>query len=116
MSSSHKPFLNFFRTICIIDFFLSIVRDANRDFGHGDRIGKPIVLAPAMNTGMWQHPLTQSHLQAVKSFWNNSKGDNQIMIIEPKAESTLACGEIGTGAMADLQHIVKGVRELLEEK
>lgn len=38
------------------------------------------------------------------------------MIIEPKAESTLACGEIGPGAMADIQRIVERVKELLEEK
>lgn len=86
------------------------------DFGHGDRLGKPLVLAPAMNTGMWQHPLTQCHLQTIKSFWNSSKGVNQIMIIEPKVESTLACGERGTGAMAEVHHIVEGVKKLLKEQ
>jgi phosphopantothenoylcysteine synthetase/decarboxylase len=38
------------------------------------------------------------------------------MIIEPKVDSTLACGERGTGAMADIQHIVEGVKKLLKEK
>jgi hypothetical protein len=100
----------------LIDCSLFILRRENRDFGHGDRLGKPLVLAPAMNTGMWQHPLTQCHLQTIKSFWNSSKGVNQIMIIEPKVESTLACGERGTGAMAEVHHIVEGVKKLLKEQ
>ena len=40
------------------------------DFGHGKRPGKPVVLAPAMNTAMWEHPLTQSQLTTLQSFWN----------------------------------------------
>ena len=28
------------------------------DFGHGDRPGKPIIMAPAMNSAMYQHPVS----------------------------------------------------------
>ncbi len=68
-----------------------------------------------MNTGMLQHPLTKSHLQLLKSFWNSSRGRNKVIITEPKAESKLACGDVGAGAMADVQCIVDTVKHLLEE-
>ncbi|CAB9510958.1 Phosphopantothenoylcysteine decarboxylase [Seminavis robusta] len=46
------------------------------DFGHGTRPGKPIILAPAMNTAMYNHPLTQRHLSTVQGFWKEHSNDN----------------------------------------
>jgi phosphopantothenoylcysteine synthetase/decarboxylase len=77
------------------------------DYGHGERLGKPLILAPAMNTAMWQHPLTRSQLAAIQSFWADPQ-TNGIQIIEPQVK-TLACGEVGTGALASVNDIVEVV-------
>ena len=82
------------------------------DFGHGDRHGKPILLAPAMNTAMWQHPLTRKQLDIVQSFWNvsgKSKGrQGGVHVISPQIK-TLACGEVGIGALASVDDILCAV-------
>lgn len=59
---------------------------------------KPLVLAPAMNTAMWTHPLTARQLAEVRSFGPH------VTVIEPVVK-TLACGDVGTGAMADVTAI-----------
>ena len=90
------------------------------DYGHGARPGKPLLLAPAMNTAMWEHPLTQSQLSTIQGFWNttshatrhlnnNSNNDDQtnaVKIIAPQVK-TLACGEIGNGALASVDEILR---------
>ena len=84
------------------------------DFGHGKRPGKPVVLAPAMNTAMWEHPLTKSQLDTVKSFWNVEKGSaNGVTIVEPQSKK-LACGEIGTGALASVSDILAAAKQAME--
>ncbi|MBY0406165.1 MAG: bifunctional phosphopantothenoylcysteine decarboxylase/phosphopantothenate--cysteine ligase CoaBC, partial [Rickettsiales bacterium] len=66
---------------------------------------KPLLLAPAMNTQMWNHPATQRNLAQVKADGGT--------IITP-GEGTLACGETGAGRMAEpddiLQAILKHLR------
>ena len=47
---------------------------------------QPILFAPAMNTLMWQHPITSQQIDALLSF-----GYQQIECIE----KTLACGDTG---------------------
>ena len=76
------------------------------DFGHHvDRPAKYVVLAPAMNTAMWQHPLTQEQLQKIKSF-----SESDVVRIVPPMVKTLACGEVGQGALADVKKIVTEVQ------
>jgi len=50
----------------------------------------PILLAPAMNTFMWNHPLTEPQLQTVTSFSTTKK----CKIIAPISKK-LACGDTG---------------------
>ena len=77
------------------------------DFGHGVRPGKPLYLAPAMNTAMWQHPLTKTQLETIRGFWNTKRDNrNRIHIVEPQ-EKKLACGEIGNGALASVDTIIE---------
>jgi len=89
------------------------------DYGHGPRQGKPMLLAPAMNTAMWEHPLTRSQLSTIQSFWNTSRrpqklsssqlhdhANNKIRVISPIVK-TLACGEKGNGALASVEEILK---------
>lgn len=84
------------------------------DFGHGKRPGKPLILAPAMNTAMWEHPLSKSQLDTVKSFWNsNRESENGIIIVEPQSKK-LACGEIGTGALASVSDILTAKNQAME--
>ena len=72
-----------------------------------------------MNTAMWEHPLTQTQLSTIQSFWNNTRRDpghrvdnaKMIKIIAPQVK-TLACGELGNGALAAVNDIVGAVEEV----
>lgn len=83
------------------------------DFGWTEgKMGKPLILAPAMNTGMWDHPLTKQQLNIVQGFWNEKKSQNFIKVVEPQVK-TLACGEVGKGAMASLDEIIDTCKNVL---
>lgn len=58
---------------------------------------RPFIVAPAMNTNMWNHPVTDQHLSKLSRFG--------CRLIEPQ-EKMLACGTMGVGAMADIYDIV----------
>ncbi len=66
---------------------------------------KPILLAPAMNTQMWNHPITKKHLDTFTLFSKNNS------VIQPQ-NKTLACGEQGIGALAEIEDITKFVSEI----
>lgn len=66
------------------------------------RAGKPVVIAPAMNTAMWEHPLTAAHLRLL--------GDVLGITIVPPTTRALACGDVGAGAMAAVGDVVDAVR------
>lgn len=51
-----------------------------------------IVVAPAMNTGMWESPITQENLAALKA--------RGVIVVEP-GDGELACGVKGKGRMCD---------------
>jgi len=65
----------------------------------------PVVLAPAMNVNMWQHPATQENLAALRK--------RGVRIVEP-GEGYLACGMTGPGRLAAQEEILKAVREVVE--
>ena len=71
--------------------------------------GKQVILAPAMNTAMWDHPLTRQQLETIKKF---SSDENGVVVIEPVVK-TLACGEIGAGALAELDDIISTVKKCM---
>ena len=64
---------------------------------------KPIIVAPSMNTFMYLHPITVQHIGVLQS-WGYT--------IVPPIEKELACGDVGVGAMAEIDSIVKAVRQL----
>ncbi|MGX7776767.1 phosphopantothenoylcysteine decarboxylase [Streptococcus pluranimalium] len=66
----------------------------------------PKLFAPAMNTKMYDHPATQANMERLKSYGYRE--------IEPKS-AVLACGDIGHGALADLDIIIKNIEETLCE-
>ena len=67
----------------------------------------PKLLAPAMNTKMYDHPATQTNLKTIETYGYK--------LISPK-ESLLACGDYGRGALADLDIILERIKETLNEK
>lgn len=67
--------------------------------------GIPRFLAPAMNTAMYENPIVQDNLERLRSCG--------FEIIEPR-EARLACGDLGRGAMADADAIVRTVEARLE--
>jgi phosphopantothenoylcysteine decarboxylase/phosphopantothenate--cysteine ligase len=64
----------------------------------------PVLIAPAMNTKMWEHPATQRNLQQLRS--------DGVHIIEPDA-GEMACGTIGPGRLSVPDRIVAAALELL---
>jgi len=60
----------------------------------------PKLIAPAMNTRMYENPATQQNLKTLQ--------DRGWIIIEPR-EARLACGYVGKGALAELSTILKFV-------
>ena len=67
----------------------------------------PIVVAPAMNTRMYEHTATQNNLSVLRS-----RG----VVVVPPASGCLACGDVGIGKLADTADIVTQVLALLQVK
>ena len=68
---------------------------------------KPIIIAPTMNSQIWANPATQHNLNTLK--------ERGISVINP-ADGDLACGEIGTGRLAEVDDIVAEVEAFFLNK
>jgi phosphopantothenoylcysteine decarboxylase len=85
---------------------------------------RPVVLAPAMNTFMWQHALTARHLRQLIAdhgggspladasldelvAWANRQCP-RLRIVAPQTKR-LACGDVGVGGLAEVEDIVRAV-------
>ena len=66
---------------------------------------KPVLIAPAMNDGMWESPILQDNLSKLKKFGYE--------VIEPD-EGFLACGTIGKGRLTKLDKIFDKALELMD--
>jgi phosphopantothenoylcysteine decarboxylase/phosphopantothenate--cysteine ligase len=64
----------------------------------------PVVVAPAMNVNMWNHPATQANLEILRQ--------RGVKIVEP-GSGYLACGMTGSGRLAENETIVAAVLETL---
>jgi len=64
----------------------------------------PVVVAPAMNVIMWNHPATQANLEVLRQ--------RGVKIVEP-GSGYLACGMTGSGRLAENETIVAAVLEAL---
>ncbi len=60
----------------------------------------PVLVAPAMNVNMWNHPATQANVEVLRK--------RGVRIIEPGTGS-LACGMVGTGRLAEPEAIANAV-------
>ncbi len=65
----------------------------------------PVYIAPAMNTNMYENPIVQENIENLKA--------GGYHFIDPKA-SLLACGDLGKGALADVDEIVDVVTKALK--
>jgi len=86
-------------------------------------VARPVLLAPAMNTLMWEQPVTARHLRRLAedrglsppadnnpdaiTAWINEQ-DAALEIVGPIAKG-LACGDVGQGGMAEVPDIVTAV-------
>ncbi len=61
---------------------------------------KPILIAPAMNLRMWDHPATRSNIAILKE-----RGVRQV----GPAPGAMACGEFGMGRMAEPAEILEAI-------
>ncbi|HEY4709254.1 MAG TPA: bifunctional phosphopantothenoylcysteine decarboxylase/phosphopantothenate--cysteine ligase CoaBC [Candidatus Acidoferrales bacterium] len=64
----------------------------------------PVIVAPAMNVNMWEHPATQENLQRLRA--------RGVYVVDPD-EGYLACGMTGAGRLAATDAIVEKVRAVL---
>jgi phosphopantothenoylcysteine decarboxylase len=70
---------------------------------------RPVLLAPAMNTLMWEHPATARHLRQIA----DDLGDGSTLRVVPPASKRLACDDVGVGAMASVGDVVSSVKGIL---
>ncbi len=66
----------------------------------------PVLLAPAMNVRMWEHPATQRNLATLLQDGVSCVGPN---------EGAMACGEYGPGRMAEVPEIISAVAARLSD-
>jgi phosphopantothenoylcysteine decarboxylase/phosphopantothenate--cysteine ligase len=64
----------------------------------------PVIIAPAMNTTMWEQPATQRNIAQLKA--------DGVRFVEPIA-GELACKTVGTGKLEDVENIVEQAMSLL---
>jgi phosphopantothenoylcysteine decarboxylase len=92
---------------------------------------KPVILAPAMNTLMWQNAVTARHLaqlfldhgraSTLPEGWSLETAPEHFarhapnLILIPPQSKRLACGDVGIGAMAEVITIAEAVRSWSEE-
>lgn len=81
---------------------------------------RPVVLAPAMNTLMWEHPATARHLAQVAADLGTAPPDrlemadllawiaehHPVLRIASPVEKRLACDDVGMGAMAGREELL----------
>lgn len=67
----------------------------------------PLIVAPAMNRQMWEHPATQRNVQQLER--------DGVMLLGP-ASGDQACGEVGLGRMLEPAELADGIVAMLAPK
>ena len=67
----------------------------------------PVMIAPAMNTTMWEQPATQRNIERLRA--------DGVQFVEPVA-GELACKTVGTGKLEDVENIVSQALKILNAK
>ncbi|KAH8671602.1 halotolerance protein [Xylariales sp. PMI_506] len=101
-----------------LDSDVNVAEPPSSEGGGGRRRGrvkKRIMVAPAMNTAMLMHPVTASQLRVLREDWGvgaDGQGAGWFEVLPPQAK-TLACGDVGDGAMMEWDQIVRAVEDRL---
>lgn len=95
----------------ISDNLLTSVIRAWDTTGMIDMRKKHIMIACAMNTAMWRHPITKKQLKTIEQDWTVDD-ESSVIVLKPM-EKELACGDTGDGAMMNWTQIVARVEEHL---
>jgi phosphopantothenoylcysteine decarboxylase/phosphopantothenoylcysteine decarboxylase/phosphopantothenate--cysteine ligase len=66
--------------------------------------GKPVLICPAMNTAMYENPITRRNIETLTRLGYTFTGPR---------ESVLACGDLGKGALAETSEIQSAIDSLL---
>jgi phosphopantothenoylcysteine decarboxylase / phosphopantothenate---cysteine ligase len=64
----------------------------------------PVIVAPAMNVNMWNHPATRANIATLR--------ERGVHVVEPD-EGYLACGMVGAGRLAGHEEILAAVKSVL---
>jgi phosphopantothenoylcysteine decarboxylase / phosphopantothenate---cysteine ligase len=67
----------------------------------------PVLICPAMNVNMWEHPATQANLELLRQ--------RGVRVLEP-GTGDLACGMVGAGRMAEPEEIASAVFAALNHR
>jgi phosphopantothenoylcysteine decarboxylase/phosphopantothenate--cysteine ligase len=67
----------------------------------------PVLMAPAMNTKMWEKPAVRRNLEQLRS--------DGVFMVDP-GEGRLSCGDIGAGRMAEPEQIFNAIADRLGKK
>ncbi|MBU1830351.1 MAG: bifunctional phosphopantothenoylcysteine decarboxylase/phosphopantothenate--cysteine ligase CoaBC, partial [Alphaproteobacteria bacterium] len=67
---------------------------------------KRVLVAPAMNVCMWEHPATRRNVAMLQS--------DGVLFVGPE-EGTMACGEFGPGRLSETPDIIGAIRAALTE-
>ena len=67
---------------------------------------KPVIICPAMNTAMYENIIIKNNI--------NKLQDYGCHFVEPK-EARLACGDLGKGALADIEVIIAAIKKAIGE-
>ncbi len=67
----------------------------------------PLILAPAMNVQMWEHPATQANLEILRQ--------RGATIVAPES-GHLACGMLGEGRLAKIEDLVRTILDVLHRR
>ena len=95
------------------NLLLSVLR-AWDTTGNIDGAKKRVVVAPAMNSAMWMHPVTRKHLSILEDEWGVDCGHGGWVEVLRPVEKTLACGDVGTGAMREWSEIAAIIKSRMD--
>lgn len=102
----------------IADNLLSSVIRAWDTTGEIDnRMGiKKIIVATAMNTAMWRHPITKKQIRTLEEEWGVDGSQHGWVEVLRPIQKTLACGDTGDGAMREWNEVVSVIEARLSLK